>query len=346
MSTLGIDIGGANLKAVYLSSGDANREVRAVSIPFAMWKLWEHLPQALREISQELNVAQQTRVAVTMTGELADCFACRREGVVYITEAVLKAFAGHQVSFYQTDGNWCCADSASDNWKLLAASNWHAMAKLAREHLPAKTGLMIDIGSTTTDIIPIIAGEVLAIGKTDLIRLRNHELVYAGIGRTPVCSLIQSVKLDSGNTPLAREFFATIDDALIWSRLIPEKFDDSNSADSRSRSRANAGRRLARMICSDEDEIDVDVISQIATQTISAFESLLAEAMETNIGRHRNRIQSVLLLGTGSFFSDRVLRERFPSLQRINFCDAVDERCSKSGPAYAVAVLLQQKRAS
>ena len=342
MSTLGLDIGGANLKAVYLSSGDADREVRSINAPFAMWERWKELPHALRNLSQDFGVNQNTRVAVTMTGELADCFESRREGVAFIAEAVQTAFAEHNISFYQTDGNWCGADSASRNWKLLAASNWHAMAQSAAKYLPANTGLMIDIGSTTTDLIPIVAGQVVAAGKTDLQRLHNHELIYAGIGRTPVCSLIQSVQLSDGSTPVARELFATIDDALIWSNHIPENVDDQNSADHRARTRANAGRRLARMVCSGEDELNSGAINRIASSTIAAFESLLAEAVEVSVSRHQKRLRSVLLLGTGSFLADRILREHYPSLQRINFCDLVEAGCSENGPAYAVAVLMQQ----
>ncbi|MDB4766762.1 hypothetical protein OAG71_03640 [bacterium] len=345
MSTLGLDIGGANLKAVYLSSEKADREVQTTNVPFAMWERWKDLSMALRKISQDFDIAEHTRIAVTMTGELADCFACRREGVEFIAGAVEEAFAGREISFYQTDGNWCKRESASDNWKLLAASNWHAMARSAAEFLPNETGLMIDIGSTTTDVIPIVSGQVMAVGKTDFQRLRNHELIYAGVGRTPVCSLIKCVELSGVTIPLSREFFATIDDALIWLNLIPENVVDMNSADGRSRSRANAGRRLARMICSDLDEIDVGVIDSIATTTIAAFESLFVEAVEINIARHQDGIQSVLLLGTGSFLSDRILSERFASLQRISFCDIVEEGCSESGPAYAVAKLAQQRQA-
>ena len=346
MSTLGLDIGGANLKFVFLSSGDADQVVQTVSAPFAMWERWNDLPRELKKISHQFDVTRHTQIAVTMTGELADCFPCRREGVAFIANAVREAFAEHEISFYQTDGNWCGAEAASENWKTLAASNWHAMAQSATAFLPDKSGLMIDIGSTTTDVIPIVDGRVVAVGKTDFERLRNHELIYAGIGRTPVCSLIQSVKINSGGVPVSREFFATTDDALIWLRLIPENVDDMDSADHRSRSRDDAGRRLARMVCSEVDETGFDVIDRIAADTIFAFEALLTEAIEINLHRHQNNIQHVLMVGTGSFLADRILKASYPSLQRIRLSDVVEKGCSESGPAYAVAVLKQQASAT
>ena len=345
MSTLGLDIGGANLKAVYLTSDKVDREVQTVNQPFSMWEHWKELPNALRKISNDFSISQDTEIAVTMTGELADCFGCRREGVAFIADAVQQAFIGHEVLFYKTDGNWCDAEAASSDWKLLAASNWHAMAQSAAAFLPGKTGLMIDIGSTTTDVIPIIDGQVMAVGKTDFQRLRNHELIYVGIGRTPICSLIQSVKLENGSVAVSRELFATTDDALIWLKHVSEDVDDMNSADHRSRSRPNAGRRLARMVCSDEYEIDADVIDRIASSAIAAFESLLRNAIRANTDKHQDRLPSVLLLGTGSFLADRVLRQHYPSLQTLSFCDFVENGCSESGPAYAVAVLLQQRHA-
>ena len=39
--------------------------------------------------------------------------------------------------------------------------------------------LLIDIGTTSTDIIPIVDGEVAALGWTDPDRLASGELVYS-----------------------------------------------------------------------------------------------------------------------------------------------------------------------
>ena len=343
MSTLGLDIGGANIKAVYFSDDSSDREVLTISVPLPMWECWKELPDALRKISKDFGISPDTRVGVTMTGELADCFSCRREGVSYIANAVDLVFSEQEVLFYKTDGNWCDAESASNVWMLLAASNWHAMAQTSAAYLPDKTGLVIDIGSTTTDIIPIIDDQVLAVGKTDFQRLSNHELIYAGIGRTPVCGLIQTVDVDGSSVQMARELFATTDDALIWLKLIKEDDNDTNSADHRSRSRTNAYRRLARMVCSDDEETSSIVIDQIALATIAALETLLVEAIQVKIDRHQNKIQTALLLGTGSFLADRILRDQFPSLQSFNFRDFVGKGCSESGPAYAIAYLLQQR---
>ena len=57
---LGLDIGGANLKA-------ATPDKRAVSVPFPLWKQPDRLPAALAELVAKFPDAEE--LAVTMTGD-------------------------------------------------------------------------------------------------------------------------------------------------------------------------------------------------------------------------------------------------------------------------------------
>ena len=70
-SWLAFDIGGANIKA-------ADGRGWSHSEPFAMWQDWKRLPDAIAHIK---SLHPATHYAVTMTGEIADCFSDRREGV-------------------------------------------------------------------------------------------------------------------------------------------------------------------------------------------------------------------------------------------------------------------------
>src|SRR6516225_11821769 len=79
---LGLDVGGANLKAAH--SGGAAR-----SRPFALWNMPAGLTDALRELL--CGWQPYDLLAVTMTGELCDCFATKREGVRAILDAVSAA---------------------------------------------------------------------------------------------------------------------------------------------------------------------------------------------------------------------------------------------------------------
>ena len=346
MTTIGLDIGGANLKAVFLpASGD--KGASAIEVPFEMWMRSAELPNAIHEIVNQVDVANEAqKIAVTMTGELADCFSSKKEGVAFIADS-LKQFAGSkQVAFYQVGGGWSSFETVQKNWPLVAASNWHAMAQFGARFLPQGTGLIIDIGSTTTDVIPVADGVPQAIGTNDFTRLKNYELIYAGIGRTPICSLIQWLDVGDQKVGLARELFATINDALIYLKLVPEDSTGTHSADGRSNSTLHVQHRLARMVCSDVAEIDSLLIEQIAEEAVEAYRRLLVEAIGHSLQRIGNPTQSVLLVGSGSFFAERVLTERFPQLSPVVLSKLISPSANTCGPAYAVAALFDDINAS
>src|SRR5712671_2460789 len=83
-SILGLDIGGANLKAAWLHG----REVVCLTRPFALWRDPAGLSAALATLLEQLPPADE--VAITMTGELCDCFTSKREGVLHILDAAAR----------------------------------------------------------------------------------------------------------------------------------------------------------------------------------------------------------------------------------------------------------------
>src|SRR5688572_20793287 len=109
MSTLGLDIGGANLKAA-LATGAAR------SAPFALWKAPQELTARL---SQLLSEFAHDRLAVTMTGELCDCFPTRREGVQAILDSVVAAARQTPVQVWSTAGCFVSVAAArADPWRV------------------------------------------------------------------------------------------------------------------------------------------------------------------------------------------------------------------------------------
>ena len=210
---IGVDIGGANLK--YASACGM-----ASSRAFAMWREPENLATALAEDLQSNFCNQQHAIetlAVTMTGELADCFIDREVGVQHIVEQTCHAAAQlglDHVQFYGVDGLFHNARAAGEKPDLIAAANWHALANFIGREVAADA-LLIDIGSTTTDIIPITQQQVATTALTDHDRLCEHSLVYVGCKRTPVCSLVDTLEYRGVVTPVMNEQFATIDDALL-----------------------------------------------------------------------------------------------------------------------------------
>ena len=91
---IGLDIGGANIKV-------SNGIDRTIEIPFPMWKDPDSLADALRSVESICSEPPDT-IALTMTGELADCFRTKAEGVDRILSSVEAAFAGAEIRVWQT----------------------------------------------------------------------------------------------------------------------------------------------------------------------------------------------------------------------------------------------------
>src|SRR6476619_5705885 len=119
---LGLDIGGANLKA-------ATPDKRAVSVPFPLWKQPDRLPAALAELVARFPDAEE--LAVTMTGELCDCYETKRDGVIAIIKAVRFASGGKRIRVWSTDGAFVDSEEAKRKHLKVASANWHALATFA-----------------------------------------------------------------------------------------------------------------------------------------------------------------------------------------------------------------------
>lgn len=238
---IGIDVGGANVKVV---SGD-----RADTI---YCPLWQEAP--LGDILSRYDCAEGEDVAVVMSGELADCFFTKMEGIRWIVETVQEVFPG--ALFFGTDGRF--HDSPVP---ALAAANWLASATFLHSLYPE--GLLVDMGSTTTDIIPLTDPPSLH-GLTDLVRLQKGYLLYTGLLRTTIPAVIRSVVLDDIATPVSAEYFAASADAHLVLGHIKSSGYTCDTPDGKGKDRESCLRRLARVVCADLDEIGEDGAMQVA----------------------------------------------------------------------------------
>lgn len=296
-SWLALDIGGANLKAAHTTGG-------ARSLPFELWKRPDELPQVLEMLAATFPPAD--RVAVTMTAELCDCYPTKAAGVRDVLGAVESVFPEHLIRVWGTDGRFHSPEEVWDAPELAAAANWVALSTLAARLLPDGPGLMIDIGSTTTDLIPLQDGRPAARGRTDTQRLRAGELVYAGVRRTPICALATELTWRGAPTGLAAELFAsTLDIYLTLGDLAPDPADLS-TADGRPATADAARDRLARMVGADRDGFspaDAEAFSRAADVALMArLEAAAERACLATIGRPEGAVVS----GAGTFLARRL----------------------------------------
>jgi probable H4MPT-linked C1 transfer pathway protein len=333
MSWLALDIGGANLKA-------ADGLGFALTRPFELWKRPEQLTE---RIAASIAAAPCSEcVAVTMTGELADCYPTKSAGVRAILDAVEAAAGQRQVLVYLTDGRLAPAALACEQPLLAAASNWHALAAFANRFVNSWPALLLDMGSTTTDLIPLLKNGPAAIGITDTERLRSGELVYTGMGRTPVCAVVRSLPSDNGDCPVAAEFFATTSDAYFLLGQFDERADDLQTADGRPFTREAARARLARMICADTDGFSFEAAKGAAAAIREAQLQQLKRAVDQIVSRLSEALRTVIISGEGEAVL-RMLIDRIewrPEI--IAMSRRLGETVSRCAPAHALAVLARE----
>lgn len=334
MPVLALDIGGANIKV-------ADGLGYARSWPFALWKYPEQLAGKIVECLAAAPAAD--RLAVTMTGELCDCFATKRTGVQAIVASTVAAAGDTSVSFYQTTGEFVSAAHATDNHILTAASNWHALATFAGQYCQAPHALLIDIGSTTTDIIPIVGSREAARGRIDPDRLASGELVYTGVRRSPVCALLSGLRWRGTRCPVAQELFATTGDAYLLLDDIPEHPADNDTADGQPFTSVAAHARLARMIGGDAELVTLDEARSFARQVREAQVTLLAMQGLQVIDNMAGVPQCVVVSGQGEFLAKRLLERAEFSGQVISLQERLGPELSRSATAHALANLAREQ---
>lgn len=338
MTVLGFDIGGANLKA-------ASSDGRCASRPFAIWKTPDALADELRTLERLIPGADE--IVVTMTAELADCYATKAEGVARILAAVQDVAGARQVHVWLTSGKFVTPSEATTQPLAAAASNWHALATWAARWATDDPALLIDIGTTTTDLIPIDAGHPSTRGLTDATRMMAGELVYTGVRRTPLCAVAPSVPFQGTLCPLAAEWFATTLDVYLWLGDIPEEASDTETANGRPATKLAAHDRLARQLCCDRSELGEAAATGIAQYLADRQREQISAALE-NVLRDREPRRTVIVSGSGSFLG-RQIATQHPQLKSAKIIELAEELSgdvATAACAYAIAILRAQATSS
>ncbi|MEX0713337.1 MAG: hydantoinase/oxoprolinase family protein [Pirellulales bacterium] len=333
MSWLALDIGGANLKA-------ADGLGFAVARPFPLWQR----PQALAgEIARLLADAPAAeRIAVTMTGELADCFGTKREGVAAIARAASEAAAGRALAIYLTDGSLVPLEEAITRPLEAAASNWHALARFAGRYAPGGSALLIDIGSTTADLIPLAGGVPAAQGRTDPERMAAGELVYTGVIRSPVCAVSRWLPWRGGRVPTAQELFATTWDAYLVLGDLEEEPGSVHTADGRPATRGAARDRLARCICADREVFSEQDALCAARRIAEDQLEGLCEAAGRLVRRMGSPPGTMIVCGQGEFLGRRLVERLGIVSSVVSLHETLGPILSRCAPAHALAVLARE----
>lgn len=307
---LGWDVGGAHLKLARLDGG--GRLASARILPCPLWRGLGELDAALDTLAPD--IPDGTVHAVTMTGELVDLWPDRASGVVAIAQLLAGRFGDENLAVYAGARGFVGAGEAAAHWSEIASANWRATAEaLAAE---GGDGLLVDIGSTTADLIPFSGGRVLALGATDAGRLAAQELIYLGAARTPVMAMAPRLPFGGAWVQPMAEHFATSADVFRLTGDLPDGADLHPAADSGEKTAQASARRLLRIVGADLDAQSFGQAQALARYLAEASLRRLADAAALILSRPDAPAAPVVCgAGVGRFLARR-LAERLGLLYR------------------------------
>ena len=336
MKIAGFDIGGANTDVAVLDFDEFGNITR-VKTDFKYFPMWEKKDDLIDILNELLGSSREKidAIGVSMTAELVDAYKTKKEGVIDIATKS-DNFLSVPVGFVGQEGILDISGVLKDPMKV-AAANWIATAPIAAKIDP--NCILIDVGSTTTDIIPIINGQECAKGRSDLERLKTGELVYSGTLRTNVATIAEKVPLDGTMVRIASELFAITADIQVILGNIIEKDYSCDTMDGSGKSVEECMRRISRVVCGDLDVLNQEEITDIAEYIYSVQVKRITEAL-IEVSK-RNNIFNVVTTGLGmDIIGSRACESaglRYTGMDKI----FKKEDCIVA-PAIGTAILMEQ----
>jgi hypothetical protein len=345
----GWDLGGVHLKLSVLETGAGTAPlIHTFIVPFEIWKDAPGLARRLRALSDEALRPGAPRDGdpqahgVTLTAEFSDVFPSRAAGVRAVLSAFSEAVGRPPARVLDVDGRFIDRAEAMERPLRVAAANFMAGARLAARLLPA--GLLVDVGSTTTDIVPVKEGAVAAAGRTDLDRLQTGELVYGGLQRTPPAALAAAAPLRGGWCRLVAESFAITADVYRVLERIGEEDYTAPTPDGRGRSWRDSAARLARLLGSDLETLLPEEIRAVASFLMDRQIDAIARAIRQVVSRDPSGLRGAraVVAGAGAFLAEAAARraDLVPVALPALLPEVRGGRWDVAAPSAAIALLL------
>ncbi len=310
---VGWDIGGAHLKMASIDHVGAVNFVKQLATP--IWKGLGNLENAMSEMCNQITEGSLMH-AITMTAELADIFKSRKSGVRELTGFLEHYFDKENFQIYAGNSGLIESNKANSYITDIASANWHATASFVAQNIDA--GVLIDIGSTTTDIIPFASEQLFNIAYTDHERLRDNELIYTGVIRTPVMAVVNKIFYDGQWQSIAAENFSTMADIYRLSSELNEQDDILETADGAGKTPCDSARRLARMVGLDlQDEKNINSFVEISKHIAASHLEIINESLLKVLSRHKSHC--LVGAGAGSFLIKKLAR--INNLEYVDFTE-------------------------
>ena len=313
VNVFGLDIGGANIKATFLKTQDGTfNEFRTELEYFPIWKRGKkQLPQVLEKIKKKLtNSNALDGVGITITAELSDVYITKKEGISHVLDCVCQVFGDTHIFVLDVESNLLSVEESRKEPLSVASANWIATGWIIMQMI--KNCIIIDVGSTTTSIIPVINGKLAAKGKTDLQKLQNGELIYSGSLRTNIATIVNRIPVRDTMTRISSELFSQSADVHLLLGNIKEEYT-VETCDGRGKTRREAASRLARVVCADTNMLNEKEIMEMAKFVYNKQVEQIAGGLKQVHERIKSLVQEkikVVVTGLGRNFLARKAAEK------------------------------------
>ena len=299
VNVLGLDIGGANTKAAFLKAQDgAVKELVTLLEYFPIWKRKERLPEVLDGLKNRLvGLSVLDGVGVTITAELSDAYVTKKDGIYHVLDCMCHVFGEVPIFVLDVESNMLSVEEALKMPLCVASANWVATGWMVKQIV--KTCIVLDVGSTTTSIIPVIDGKIVAEGKTDLEKLQNGELVYSGVLRTNIAAIVDGVPIRGRLTRVSSELFSQSGDVHLLLGNIKEDEYTAETCDGRGKTVLEAASRLVRVVCADTDMLTQQEIWDMANFVYGKQVEQIACGLSQVLERMRSKVRNVPVVVTG-----------------------------------------------
>jgi probable H4MPT-linked C1 transfer pathway protein len=344
VNVLGLDIGGANTKAAFIKTKDGTVKEHRISLEyFPIWKKGKkQLPRVLEKLKKRLVASTALDgVGLTMTADLSDAYWSKKEGVNHVLDSVTEVFGDAPTFVLDVEANLLTVKDARREPLKVASANWAATGWMI-SHL-IKNCIIVDVGSTTTSIIPVINGKIAAEGRTDLEKLQNGELVYSGALRTNVATIVNGIPVRGRIAKVSSELFAQSGDVhLILGNIGAEDYT-AETCDGRGKTRREAMARLARVVCADIDMITEQEIVDMAKFVYAKQVEQIAGGLKQVYERIKPSLQEkivVVVTGIGRNFLARKAAENAGFSEVIDMRELVGADAAVVSPSVGVALMV------
>jgi len=340
---IGFDVGGVNTKAAYMETeGGKVIELRTASEYFPVWRRsLDQLPVMLGGLLDQLKGSSGLDgVGLTMTAELSDAYRTKREGVHHILGCMERILDDVPGFILDVDAELRTIEAAKREPLEVAAANWAATGWMVSQRM--SDCIVVDIGSTSTSIIPVVDGEIAARGRNDLEKLMKGELVYTGSLRTNVAAILDSISLRGEPARVSSELFAQSGDVHLILGNIGEGDYTVDTADGRERTREEAMARLARVVCADIEMLSEQEIIDIAKQVHDEQVEQVAGGLKQAYDGVKHSLKSeppVVVTGLGREFLAKAAAQRAGFKEIVDLGEVMGADAALVSPSVGVALI-------